>query len=238
MTMKINETVKIDVALVPQAMNNTNATGRYFDMSEFSKALAIMEVGAMAATKTATLQLYQATTSAGGSAKVITAGVAAITANSLVTKATAALSTVLAADTITINGITFTAHASTTTKASRQFSIGGTDSADADELASCINDATYGVPNVTATNSSGTLTLLSTDGKTGITLSQSSATFTFATVEAQAFVEINASDLDVANGFRWIAANVATTANSVVSAVLLRSGGRYKPESAVGASYG
>lgn len=238
MTMKINECHKIDVALVPQAMNNTNATGRYYDMSEYSKALFILQVGAMAATKTATLQLYQATTSEGGSAKVITAGVAVITANSLVTKATAALSTVLAGDTITINGVTFTAHANTTTVASRQFSISGNDTADGDELVTCINDATYGVPNVTATNSSGTLTLLSTDGKAGITLSQSSTTFTFATVEAQAFVEINASDLDVANNFRWIAANVATTANSVVAAVLLRSGGRYKPESAVGASYG
>lgn len=238
MNHKINEFLKQDIALLPQAMNNTNATGRYFSMAEYTKALFILQVGAMAASKTATLQLYQATAAAGTGAKVITAGVATITANSLVTKATAALSTVLAADTITINGITFTAHANTTTKSSRQFSIGSTDSADGDELASCINDTTYGVPNVTATNSSGTLTLVSADGVTGITLSQSSTTFTFATVEAQAFVEINASDLDVANGFSHVAANVATTANSVVAAVLLRGGGRYRPSSAVGASYG
>lgn len=238
MSGKINEFIKQDIALLPMAMNNTNATGRYYDMSEFTQALVIVSVGAMAATKTATLQLYQATSSAGGSAKVITAAVAEVTANSLVTKATAALSTVLAADTITINGLTFTAHASTTTKSTRTFSIGGNDTADGDELAACINDATYGVPNVTATNSSGTLTLVSTDGKTGITLSQSSTTFTFATVEAQAFAEINESDLDLVNGFCWIAANVATTANSVVSAVLIRSGGRYRPNSAVGASYG
>jgi hypothetical protein len=238
MNHKINEFLKQDIALLPQAMNNTNGTGRYFSMAEYTKALFLLSVGAMAASKTATLQVYQATAAAGTGAKVLTAGVAEITANSLVTKATAALSTVLNADTITINGLVFTAHTNTTTKASRQFSIGSTDDADGTELAACINDATYGVPNVTATNSSGTLTLISTDGEVGITLSQSSTTFTFATVEAQAFVEINASDLDLANGFGWIAANVATTANSVVSAVLLRTGGRFRPISAVGASYG
>lgn len=238
MTHKINEFLKIDQALLPMALNNTNSTGRYFSMAEYTKALVWCSVGAMAATKTATLQLYQATTAAGGAAKVITAGVAVATANSLMTKATAALSTVLNADTITINGVTFTAHTNTTTKASRQFSISGNDTADGDELAACINDPTYGVPNVTATNSTGTLTLVSNDGKTGITLSQSSTTFTFAGVEAQVFVEINASDLDLANGFAFIAANVATTANSVVSALLIREGGRYLPVNAVGASYG
>ena len=238
MSGKINEFIKVDQALLPMAMNNTNATGRYYDMSGYTKALVLATTGALAASKTATLQLYQATDVAGTGAKVITAGVAVATANSLATKATAALSTVLAADTITINGITFTAHTNTTTLASRQFAIDGSDTADGDELASCINDATYGVPGVTATNSSGTLTLVSADGTAGITLSQSSTTFTFATVESQLFVEIDAMDLDINNDFRWIAANVATTANSVVSAVLIRTGGRYRPISAVGASYG
>lgn len=60
---------------------------------------------------------------------------------------------VLAADTVTINGITFTAHATTTTVASRQFSIAGTDIQDAAGLVTCINDATYGVSGVTASSS-------------------------------------------------------------------------------------
>ncbi|MDD4868524.1 MAG: CehA/McbA family metallohydrolase, partial [Mycobacterium sp.] len=58
------------------------------------------------------------------------------------------LSGVQAGDTVyfTTSGLTFTAHATTTTVSARQFSIAGTDAQDAAELATCLNDATYGVP--------------------------------------------------------------------------------------------
>lgn len=72
---------------------------------------------------------------------------------------TLTLSTVLAGETIVINGVTFTAHASTTTAADREFDISGNDTADAAELATLINDATYGVTGVTATAASGVITL-------------------------------------------------------------------------------
>lgn len=70
------------------------------------------------------------------------------------------LASCAAGTTITVvgqNGIkyTFTAHATTTTAASRQFSISGTNSQDGDELVTCLNDATYGVPGYTATNIAG-----------------------------------------------------------------------------------
>lgn len=64
-----------------------------------------------------------------------------------------------AGDSVTINGLTFTAHGSTTTVATRTFSIAGTDAQDADELAVCINDATYGVEGVTASSSAAVVTL-------------------------------------------------------------------------------
>ena len=54
------------------------------------------------------------------------------------------LSTVTAGQQVIVNGVTFTAHATTTTAASREFSIAGTDAEDATELASVLNDATYG----------------------------------------------------------------------------------------------
>ncbi len=80
--------------------------------------------------------------------------------------ATITCSDVLANDTIVIdthvtpsNPLTFTAHATTTTKSLRQFSISGSDSQDADELCACINDATYGVPDVVAVNVGGVITL-------------------------------------------------------------------------------
>jgi len=73
--------------------------------------------------------------------------------------ATLTLAAVLAGQTVTINGLTFTAHATVTTKASRQFSISGDDTADAVELAACINDPTYGVPGITASASGAVVTL-------------------------------------------------------------------------------
>jgi hypothetical protein len=61
--------------------------------------------------------------------------------------------------TIVINGITFTAHTSTTTKSTKTFSISGSDTQDADELCACINDPVFGLVGFTATNSTGTITL-------------------------------------------------------------------------------
>jgi len=61
--------------------------------------------------------------------------------------------------TIVINGITFTAHTSTTTKSTKTFSISGSDTQDGDELCACINDPVFGLVGFTATNSTGTITL-------------------------------------------------------------------------------
>ena len=70
------------------------------------------------------------------------------------------LTDVLAGDKVTINGLTFTAHATTTTPALREFSIAGaTDTLDAIELGIVINDATYGVPGITATPAVAVVTL-------------------------------------------------------------------------------
>ena len=57
---------------------------------------------------------------------------------------------VTAGQTIIFNTLTFTAHATVTTKASRQFKIDGTDAQDAAEFASCVNDASNGAPGVKA----------------------------------------------------------------------------------------
>ena len=64
-------------------------------------------------------------------------------------------------DTVVITGsdgvaCTYTAHASTTTAANREFSCAGTNIQDAAELVTCINDSTYGVTGVTATQGAGT----------------------------------------------------------------------------------
>jgi hypothetical protein len=71
-----------------------------------------------------------------------------------------------AADTVTINGLVFTAHANTTTVATRTFSVGADEDAAAVQLALCINDATYGVPGVTATAALHVVTLTATTATT------------------------------------------------------------------------
>lgn len=67
---------------------------------------------------------------------------------------------VQAGDTVVVNGITFTGHASTTTAANREFAVNGANaSATADELVTCLNDATKGVAYITSVNASGAIGL-------------------------------------------------------------------------------
>ena len=243
MKERLSEIQKIDVGIQAQSLNGT-VTGRYYHMKGYGKAAGILSAGAIAATKTAKVELLQAkdvdgTDSKGIPTTAAQAATATITANALVTKATITLATFLAGGTITINGLVFTAHATTTTKANREFSISGNDTADAVELASCINDPTYGVPGVKATPNAAVVTLEATEpGETVITVSSNpdDGTCVKATVEAQAFVEIDTRQLDKNNGFNHVAVKVTTDAAIVVGAVLLRGGARYTPDQKVGAS--
>lgn len=220
---RMRESVKFDVGVVSQALNNTNVTGRYFSMEGVRRAIAKLNGGAMAAATTTKIELLQAKDASGTGSKAITSAEATVTANTNVTALTLTLALVVAGTTVTINGVTFTAHADTTTAANREFSIGGDDTADAAALASLINHATYGVPGVTATAAAGVITLTSTDpGETVITASASAGTVTVATTQALAYVEIAAERLDQANGFTHVAPKVTTTANSVVGVTMER----------------
>jgi len=215
------EANKVDLALVPQVLNNTNITGRYFPMKDFFKALAILQVGALAATKIATIELFAGVTAAGTGGALITGKTATITANVLVSKATIACGTVLDGETIVINGLTFKGDTDTTTVAAREFSISGDNTADAVELAVCINDPTYGVPGVVATADTGTVTLVATEpGETLLTIVPGAAKYTVATLEAQAYVELD--NLDLSASTDHIAAKVTSTGNGTVSVLLLR----------------
>ena len=233
---KMYEDFKIDVGLPPTSLASANATGAYFSLAEFRRAIGILEIASMVAGGTAKLEIFQATNAAAGSAKLITGATATITANTNVTSLSIALATVLNGQTIIINGLTFTAHTDTTTVANREFSIAGDDTADGTALALCINDATFGVPGVTATNNVGTLTLVSTDpGAVAITGYSAAGTVTVATVRAQAYVEVEG--LTVESGFTHVATKLTTAAATVIcGAVLLRGGNRQAITQAVGAS--
>jgi hypothetical protein len=234
---KISEDVKIDVAVAPASLATTNVTGQYFSLANFRRAMFVIIAAAMAVGKTIVAQVYQAIDAAGTSSKVVTGKTVTLTANTKIKKATVTLATCTAGSAIVINGLTFTAHASTTTPANREFAISGDDTADAAALTTCINDTTYGVPGLKATSALGVVTLTADEpGDASITVVGVATIAVAATVEADAFVELEASDLDVNNDFTHVALKLTTDATIVTGAVLARGEARYTPDQNVAAS--
>ncbi len=98
---------------------------------------------------------------------------------------TLTLASVAAGETIIIGGKTFTAHATTTTTANREFDISGTDSADGDELVTCLNDATDGIgADYIASNASGVVTVRPLDGVGNTAMTAPTGTAVGVTVTA------------------------------------------------------
>jgi len=234
---KLSDVLKVDVGLASMSRTSGSSTGAYYRMDTFRKALFIVNVAAMALTNTVIAQVYQATDAAAGSANVITKATATIAANTKVKAATITLATFTAANVVVINGLTFTAHATVTTLANREFSISGDDTADAVELCKCINDATYGVPGVLASSALGVVTLTAIEpGDNYLTVVGVTTIGVAATLRADAFIEVNASDLDLANGFDHVAIMLTTNATLLVGSDLVRGGARDTPTQYVAAS--
>ena len=42
---------KVDLGVVPQTLNNSNTTGNYYEAKDYRRALALLQVGALAATR-------------------------------------------------------------------------------------------------------------------------------------------------------------------------------------------
>lgn len=222
---------KIDGALQSGDIASTTATGKYFNMKNHRVVGFPFKVGAMALTNTVVAQIVQATDAAGTGSKNVTGATCTVIANTAVQGATITLATFTAGSVIVINGLTFTGHASTTTVANREFDISGTDTADAAELVTCINDATYGVPGITATSALGVVTLASTEpGETSITVVGVATIGVAATTEAIGYVEIEADQLDTENDFTHVALSLTTNATIECDADCLRERCRYTPD--------
>lgn len=234
---KLSDNLKIDIGVVASSIASTYVTGAYYRMDNFRKALFTINAAVMAATKTVVAQVYQATNAAAGSAKVITKATCTITANSKAKGVTLTPRSATSGDSVIINGLTFTG-ASATTLANREWIATGNDAADATALCACINDATYGVPGVLATLSTDVVILTATEpGDASITIGTIvGGTITASTNRADGFIEIDASDLDTANGFNHVALRLTTDATIVCGSSLIRGGERYTPTQYVGAS--
>jgi hypothetical protein len=225
---RIAEEAKIDMALSARALDNTNATGEYFDMSKYRNSVWLLSGGAMAATKTTKIELFEAKNAAASGAQALVTALGTITAGTAVQEATAELSSVANTDVVIINGISFTKAASTST-ANKEF-------ANAAGLVLCVAAA---LPEVTASASGTLVTVKATDpGAVGITISKTEVAgqITLATVRAQAYVELDTSALTLSSGYTHVAAKVTTTATTTVAVTLLRYGSRFTPAQVVGAS--
>lgn len=233
---RIYDDHKFDIGLYPQSIASTSATGDFFNMENHRTLGFYTTVGAMATTNTVVAQIVQATDAAGTGVKNVTGATCTLTADTLVKKATVTLATFTATNVIVINGLTFTAHASTTTVANREFSIAGTDTQDAAELVTCINDATYGVPGVTATSALGVVTLSLTEPGVGsITVVGVASIGVAATVYADSYVEIETDQLDTNNNFTFAAIKLTTDATIVCASDFVADRERYTPAQYFGA---
>jgi len=233
----VAEKVKIANAMLPVSVDGASTTHKFFPMAG-SHRVAFHVVGVAASIADAVtmmLQTMQATDSAGNGAKVITNNAATATVPVKVIAANVALANAAAGSVITINGLTFTGAAATTV-ASREFKADGADGADVTALVACINDATYGVPGVTAADGAGNSIDLTVDepGETTITISDESAVFTPIATALEAIVEVDASNLDIAGGFDHIGCLVTTSAAITCSTTAIFDP-RYSPGQQVAA---
>lgn len=236
---RIIDELKVDVGYKPTSLASTVGTGPYFPVKDSRKIAFLVNTAGMVTGASVAAQVMQATDAAASGAKVVTNAVATITADTKVKAATVTLSTLLAGSTVVINGLTFTAQTDTTTYANREFKIDGNDTADAAALVLCINHATYGVPGILASSSSGVVTLTAIEpGENYITVVGTAVTGVAATLYADAAVEIDASELDTNNGFDHVAIRLTTASGTViVGAMLVRGGLRYSPTQYLGDSH-
>ena len=239
----ISHRYKVDIGLVGQTINNSNATGFYFPVAGYRKFLAVCTDGASAVNKSTKIEWLQATALAGTGAKVVkqaneTSGTEssatttkAAAALTKVTECTVTLSSAANGETITINDVVFTAHTDTTTVAERKFKIDGTDAEDAAALVALINHATYGVPGITAAANEAVITLtVDKPGADTITVSTDAVThFVPAITKQVLYSEIDIDDLDISGGFVYVAPKVTKEGNGVVSVVVVREVGTYGP---------
>lgn len=234
---RIYDDVKFDTVIENQSLTGA-LNGSFLPMKNHRTVGFAFTVGAMATGDTIVAQIVQATDGSGTGVKDLTGATCTLTADTNVAKATITLATFTAGSVIVINGITFTAHASTTTIANREFSIAGTDTQDAVELISIINDATYGVPGVTATSALGVVTLVATDpGETSISVTGVATIGEAATLAAIGYIEVSTDLLDTNNDFIYASIELTTSTALDVSAVAVSDRSRYTSDQYLAAEY-
>jgi hypothetical protein len=242
----LSEELRINAAIYPRAVSSSGTTSIYFDMSKCEQATFVWDADQTALTATSVGLVYQATDELGTGAAAITATSTTLSATSNLTELSFAPTVdCSAADTITINGITFTATLYTAAStSSRYFSVGGTAagtsviSTTITNVAALINHEQYGVPGVRALAASASLTLYRDEDSSsnapidydGIAISSSTTAICVVTaLHMQGIIEIQASKLTLSSNFTHVALNVINTSANYTSAVIIRKSAYKKP---------
>jgi len=123
--------------------------------------------------------------------------------NHKVTELTITFDGILDTESLTINGVTFTAHKNKTIKSENRFSILGNNTANAAEFVKCINDSSHGLPDIIASNKSEVVRLKA-QRDIGITATSRTSHLKIAEAKARSFLDIKSLNLDIENGFTHI----------------------------------
>lgn len=214
---RLSEHVCAFPGLIPQALNNTNVTGRYVKADIGRRLRATLAGAAMATTKTTKLEILQATAADGTGAKAITGATATITSEAEVVECTVDVTSSDTGDIVTINGIAYTDAAADDIPAREYSNAAG--------LVLCVNNAAVGVPGVAAVAATNVVTFYPDQddqkniGPITLVCTDVAGTLVETTTKAQAIIDLDFSKLDLANDFFYIAAKVTTTANTVVAVI-------------------
>lgn len=227
MNKLLSEQLKFDIALVG-ANQNGALTSPYFNLKRWDKALFIWLTGAMATGITSIATVQEAEDAAATGTNLLAGKGATMTAHTGTVSATITCATAIVGDHVVINGLTFTGKAGAAAPATRQFSIDTGNNETAISLAACINDATYGVPGVTATPVAAVVTLTVTDpGETHLDVTEHAVTLVAADVLNVGYVEIDSHELTA--GHTHVALTITNSAASQTSAILIRGNGYHQP---------
>lgn len=213
------------------AVGPGGVVGRYIPVANCSKLVALVSVDTMAMGEEAAITAVEATDGVGGGAADIATCTCIVSANEKVDTLSITMNSPAVDDTVTINGLVFTAKAAEDLTA-REFDQSGLVGAQATSLAACINSAAFGVPGITADAVAAVVTLTVDDPTAGgfdtITVLCSDATKAIpATLNAQALLEIDTTALSAGNTHVAIRAAGPVTVNA--NAVVIQSGLSHAP---------
>lgn len=209
----IYERFRAAVGLGSQSLASTNATGSYIRAGKRNFFHVI--TGAMANAATVKAEIYEATDGRGTSAQAIAAATCTITATTNATKVNVVVNAVTNGKTIIVNGITYTAAGA--------YSLANKEFTQASELDTLINY--YSGDTLYAADDGGTNVVIEAKNpsETAITIGGTleAVKLVPSVLEAQAYIEVDAGMMDLADDMTHLAIKLTTVGTVVVSCGVL-----------------